>query len=277
MPALAPLHPVIVHFVIALGVVGVLLRILSLLKRDTWMTPAATALIVLAAIAAVPAAKSGVEAHGPAERVPGARAAVQKHEHDGERARNILLALGAIELIALALRSRAGVARGLHAASALVGLVAAYQLYETGEHGGELVYSYAGGVGTRTGATADVQRLLIAGLYHQARAARDSGRADEAARLTSELVQQMPGDPMVGLLAVESQIKDRKDAAGAIAALRAAAGPTDQQMFVVRRGTLLADAFVALGQTDSARAVLTDLKGKFPQARSVQAALDKLK
>jgi hypothetical protein len=32
-------------------------------------------------------------------------------------------------------------------------------LYEAGEHGADLVYGYAGGVGTRYGDTADVTRL----------------------------------------------------------------------------------------------------------------------
>lgn len=277
MPPIAELHPVIVHFVIALGVVGVVLRILSLFPFGKWARGGATALLVLAAIASWPAVKSGTDAHGPAERVPGAREAVQKHEHDGERARNILSAVALLEIAALALRKKEAVARGLLYASALAGVVAAYQIYETGEHGGELVYEYAGGVGTRSGNPADVQNLLVAGLFHEARIARDSGRLEEAARLTAELKRQRPTDPMVSLLALESQLKDSKDAAGALAGLRTVDGPADQAMFASRRGTLMADAFVALDQRDSARALLTALAAKYPQSRSVKAALDKLK
>jgi uncharacterized membrane protein len=277
MPSIAEFHPIIVHFVIALGVVGVGLRILSLLKFGAWARYSATLLLVIAAVGSWAAAKSGEQAHGPAERIPGAREMVQKHEHDGERARNVLLFVGALELAALALRKRESVSRGLMMVSAVAGVVAAYMVYEAGEHGGELVYEYAGGVGTRSGKPEDVQRLLIAGLYHQARMARDSGRAEEAARLTAEIVRQRPNDPMVSLLGIESQLKDSKDAAGAIVALRALQGPADQPMFGVRKGLMLSDAFVALNQPDTARALLKELATKFPESRGVKAAIEKLK
>ncbi len=277
MPPLSELHPVIVHFVIALGVVGVALRILSFFPFGQWAKHGATALLLIAATGGWFAVKSGDAAHGLAERIPGVREAVQKHEHDGERARNVLGVVALLEVAALLFRKKESAAKGLMAASALVGLGAAYQIYETGEHGGQLVYEYAGGVGTRTGNTADIQRLLVAGLYHQARIARDSGRSEEAARLTAELLRQRPTDVMVSLLGIESQLKDSKDAAGALAVARNLQGPTDQPQFVVRRGTLMADAYVALNQRDSARALLTDLVAKFPQSRGAKAALDKLK
>ena len=90
-----------------------------------------------------------MDAHGPAERVPGAREAVQEHEHWGNRSRNILIVLAGLEALVLIWSShRAG--RVFKLLSAGTGLVAGFFLYETGEHGGELVYSYAGGVG-RTG------------------------------------------------------------------------------------------------------------------------------
>jgi uncharacterized membrane protein len=277
MPPLSELHPIVVHFVIALGIVGVALRIISFFPFGQWARYGATALLLIAAAGGYFAVKSGDAAHALAERIPGVREAVQKHEHDGERTRNILGIVALLEVAALVFRKRESAAKGLMAVSAVVGLGAAYLIYETSEHGGELVYEYAGGVGTRTGNTADVQRLLVAGLYHQARIARDSGRSDEAARLTAELLRQRPNDPMVALLGVESQLKDGKDAAGALAAARALTGPPDQPMFASRRGTLMADAYVALNQRDSARALLTDLLAKYPQSRGVKAALEKLK
>ena len=56
-------------------------------------------------------------------------------------------------------------------------------VYETSEHGGELVYSYAGGLGIRTGDEKDIERLLLAGYYNQAMADRKAGRSDSAAQL----------------------------------------------------------------------------------------------
>ncbi len=278
MGTLAELHPIVVHFVIALGLVGIGLRVLSLLPFAPWSRHSATALLLAAAVAGVVAAKSGEEAHGPAERIPGAREAVKEHEESGETARNALLAIAALEIAGLALRRKEKVARGLMFASALVGLGGAFAIYEAGEHGGELVYEYAGGVGTRSGDAGDVQNLLVAGLYNQAKVAREAGRAEEAARLTDELKRQRPDDPSVTLLAAESQLKDRNDAAGALASLKAMQLPAEPPRFIdARRGMISADAYVALGQPDSARAVLTALLAKYPDARQVKAALEKLK
>ena len=173
MPSLAPFHPVIVHFAIALAVAGVLLRCLSFSGRVAWAGPAAAALLLTGALAVAAAARSGLEAHGPVERVPGSAQAVGEHEEWGNRTYRAFVVVGLLELLALALRSR-GYAKPLLVASALVGVGGLLLLYEAGEHGGELVYSYAGGIGIRSGAPEDVGRLLLAGLYHQAQLDRKS-------------------------------------------------------------------------------------------------------
>ena len=277
MPPIGELHPIVVHFVVALGLVGIVFRILSLLPFGKWATHAATVLIVMAAGASVLAVKSGAASHGPAERIPGARPLVQEHEELGEKARTVLLVLAALELIGLATRRREKMARGLAIASAVVGLPTAGLIYGASKHGGELVYDYAGGVGTLRSDTAGVARLLVAGLFHQARMAREAGRGAEAARLTAELVAQRPNDPMVALLGIESQLKDKSDAAGALTSLRGMTLPADQPMLATRRTMLMADGYVALGHRDSALAVLTALKAANPNARGVQEAIDKLK
>jgi len=80
MPSLAAFHPPIVHFAIGLLVAGVLLRCLSLTGRAGWSGPAAAALLLTGALASVAAARSGTDAHGPVERVPGSAPAVVAHE-----------------------------------------------------------------------------------------------------------------------------------------------------------------------------------------------------
>ena len=277
MPDIGSLHPQIVHFVIVLGVVGVILRLVSFTPFFTWSREAAMPFLVAAAVAGFAATKSGDDAHSLPERIPGAREAVHDHEESGELARNILLAIALLEVGAFALRKKnERVARGLLAASGLAGLFAFYAIYEAGEHGGEVVYEYAGGVGTRSGDPEDVQRLLVAGLYNQARIAREAGRLDEAARLTEELARQRPDDDNVRFLAIESQLKDRNDAAGALAAVAALQGDPENSFFAMRRGVLMSDAYVALGHPDSARAVLTMLAERFPDSRVIQGALEKL-
>jgi uncharacterized membrane protein len=276
MPNIAALHPQVVHFVIALGLLGVLLRVISLLGRGAWLNPAAATLLILAAGAGVVAQQSGTDAHGPVERVPGAREAVQEHEEWGKRTRNVLLAVGVLEVLGLLVATR-GAGKVIRGASALVGLGAAVCIYEAGDHGGDLVYNYAGGIGLRSGDQGDVKRLLVAGLYHEARLARDSGRAEEAARLTDQLLLLQPDDPTVRFLAIESKLRDRKDPQGALNDLAQMQVAPDDPRLATRRGMLMAQALQATGQTDSARAVLTALAQKFPQSQAVKAALDKLK
>jgi uncharacterized membrane protein len=277
MPDIGVFHPQIVHFVIVLGIAGVVLRLLSFTPIFPWSRQAALPFLVAAAVAGFAATRSGDDAHGLPERIPGAREAVHEHEETGERARNILLAVALLEVAAFALGKRnERLSRGLVVASGVVGLVALWALYEAGEHGGEVVYEYAGGVGTRSGEPEDVQQLLVAGLYHQARAAREAGRPDEAARLTEELGRQRPDDGGVRFLVIESQLKDRNDAAGALATLRGLQAPPDDRFFEARRGLLMSEAYVALGHADSAKAVLTALAQQFPESRMIKGALEKL-
>lgn len=275
MPNIAPFHPQLVHFVLALGALGILLRVISLAGRGAWLNQAAATLIILSAGASIFAARSGMDAHGPAERVPGAREAVQEHEHWGNRSRNILIVLAGLEALVLIWSShRAG--RVLKLLSAGTGLVAGFFLYEAGEHGGELVYSYAGGVGLRTGDPADLSNLLVAALYHNARLHRDSGRAEDAARLTDELARIRPDDPTVKFLVIESKLRDRKDPQGALADLRMMPVAPDDTRLAPRHGLLTAEAYGAAGHSDSAKTVLTELATRFPNNRAVKEALAKL-
>lgn len=278
MPDIGVFHPQIVHFVVALLIVGVIARLLSLLplpKALAFVSPMAAVLILLGTLAAVAAVKSGDDAHGPAERVPGARAAVVEHEEWGERTRNAFLWIAGFELLALAVASRQRVRKAVHVVTALGGIAGLWVLYETTEHGGEVVYAYAGGVGTRSGEPEDVRRLLVAGLYHNLQAARREERGEDAARLTDELLRQMPGDPDVRFLAIESKLRDRDDARGALADL-AALPSGDNTRLESRRTTLIVESYRALGAMDSASATIADLQRRFPDDRRVQQTVARL-
>lgn len=280
MPDMAVFHPQIVHFVIALLFVGVIARVVSVLplgelgKKLGFASPMATLLIVIGTIASVAAVKSGDDAHGPAERVPGAREAVIEHEEWGERARNAFLAIAVLELIALGLHAKPA-AKWLKIGSAIAGLGGLFVLYETGEHGGELVYSYAGGVGIRSGDTTDVQRLLVAGLYHNVQADRRAGRKESAARLVDELARRMPDDATVRWMVLESRITDRGDAAGALLALDSITPGSDNRA-KMQKGMLTAQALEALGNGDSALKVLEALRADFPQSPRLLEAIERL-
>jgi hypothetical protein len=149
---------------------------------------------------------------------------VVEHEEWGIRTRNMFFIVMAVEAVALALwRSPRG--RLAYATSGVLGLVGMFCLYEAGEHGGQLVYSYAGGVGIRSGDPADVSRLLLAGLYNGAQAERKAGRLDEASKLMTLAAERHPNDAEVQLAASESLLIDRKDPRAAIEKLRSIQPP----------------------------------------------------
>jgi uncharacterized membrane protein len=280
MPNIASFHPQIVHFVIALLFVGIAFRIVSLTGRLKFTDYGATTLILIGTVAALLAVKSGKDAHGPVERIPGAREAVIEHEEYGESARNVFLGVAVIELIALGLARKESLrryTRWAHAASACLGLFGAIPLFEAAEHGGELVYSYAGGPGLRSGDPQDVQRLLLAGLYNQSRVDRREKRPADAAALVSEMVKRFPNDTSVQFLRVESLLLDTKDYPAALAALNELTVPQTDARLAPRHATMKADVYLAMGNADSARAVLSRAAAAFPQNPRLKAKLDSIK
>lgn len=280
MPTIGQFHPQIVHFAVALLFAGVVARLISLTGKLKFTDHGAATLLIAGTIAAVLAVRSGTDAHGPVERIPGAREAVIEHEEHGKTARNIFLVVAALEVVALGLARGASSRRFVRltqVASAVVGIVGGLQLYEAAEHGGELVYSYGGGPGLRTGNPKDVERLLLAGLYNQSREDRKAKRPADAAALVDLMVKRFPDDTTIRFLHVESLLLDSKDyrrALGAVDSISVA--PTDGRLRA-RQATLKADIYLALGQPDSARAALAPVVEAFPQNTRLKAKLDSIK
>jgi uncharacterized membrane protein len=274
MPNIGYMHPYVVHIVVGFVIAGCVLRIISLTGKWTWMNQAASTALILGAIAAFVAWRSGVDAHGPAERVPGARAAVIEHEEWGERARNLFLLIAAVEVVGLVVPSRR---RWFNLASAALGACGLFVIYETAEHGGDLVYSHAGGVGLRTGEPEDVGNLLRAGLYHQAMLDRREKHPEAAARLFAEMKERWSSDEEVLVLAADSKLRDAGDPTGALADVDAII-PSLQDARIKRNATLVrAYAFLGLGQKDSARAVVERLAAENPTNARYRALADSIR
>jgi uncharacterized membrane protein len=129
---MAALHPQIVHFTIVLAIVGVAFRIVSLFGRPAFAGPARRRCSFPRRL--VVSVRSGTAAHGP---VSALRRASCRHGARGVGERNaiMLLTLG-IELLGL----RSGSPKKLvRLAAAVVGVAAVFSVYETAEHGGDLV------------------------------------------------------------------------------------------------------------------------------------------
>jgi uncharacterized membrane protein len=279
MPNIGEYHPVIVHFAIALVVTGVIFRWISLSGRAAFTGPAAATLLLVGALATVVAVQSGTDAHGPVERIPGARQAVIDHEEAGEWARNVFLVLAALELIALIVRRRnLNVARGALWGSAIVGVFGLSAMYKAGARGGDVVYRYAGGIGIRHGDSADVTRLYLAALYQSAQQARAQHDSARAAQLFADLARQFPADTNVRLLAIESLIRDQKNGREALAALSRIEVRPDDRRLRLRVAFLRADAYVAAGQPDAARSSLQQLARDFPDMQQrIEARIAQIK
>jgi uncharacterized membrane protein len=283
MPNLAAFHPQIVHFVIGLLIVGVAMRVVSLTGKLKFTSPAALTLILIGTAAAWFAVKSGIDAHGPVERIPGVRDIVVHHEEVAIFTRNVFFVVALIELIAFAMLFKESVARHarwVYATSALVGLFGLTRLYEAAEHGGEIVYSYGGGPGLRTGKPEDTERLLVAGLYNQAMADRKAGRKAEAAELIATMARRFPRDVTVQLLNAESLLLDTANLPAAIVAIDATQVPPADARLTARKATIKADILLAMGQPALARTALSEAiaaLGVAPQANRLKAKLDSIK
>lgn len=279
MSEFAQLHPQAVHFAIALLFAGVGFRVLSLFGRPKFADGAALTLLLVGTVAMLVAFESGHDAHGPIERIPGVRAAVVEHETAAEYVHDIFVGVVILELIALGMLLNAKTAayqRYVRIASALVGLFGLTTLYRTADLGGQLVYNYAGGPGLRSGEPADIQRLLIAGLYTQSLEDRKAGRKEDAARLIEEMARRAPTDTTVHFLRVESLLRDRENPTAALALVDSLTFAPDDARNGSRRAGLRADIFLALQQPDSAKAALDAAIAAFPQNARLKARRDSM-
>jgi uncharacterized membrane protein len=272
MDTLGFYHPIVVHFALGLLTAGVLFRLASLIGRLSFTGPAARVLLLVGTVAAAASVTTGTAAHGPVERVPGSAAAVGEHEEWAERARNAFLLVLVVEVGALVLR-RWGRERAALAASAIIGIGALLCLTYAGYLGGRLVYSYAGGVGIRSGDPADLDRLMVAAIYHRSQADRKAGQGPDAARLLEEAGRRYPGDTGIQLLVAESKLLDLKDPAAAVEMLSHLSIPKEDRRLRMRHGLLTADALEAAGQKDAARAFLQGLSSDYPDNERIRKRL----
>ncbi len=266
-------HPQIVHLAIGLAFAGVGFRLLALTRKAPFAGPAATTLILIATLACFAAVHTGILAHGPVEQIPGVRPAVVEHEEWGERTRNLFVVISLFEIAALLLtrrqHPRAAIVSIAAAVAGLGGLVA---IYETAGHGGELVYSYAGGVGIRTGRPEDVNRLFVAGAYQQALLDRREGRSDEAMALVELAAGRFPGNLDLQLLAAEWTTEVKRDPAFALSRLDALQIPAENSRARIRAGLARAVRASRAEQQGRRPGRAANAAGRVPAERAGQAS-----
>lgn len=139
-----PLHPAVVHFVVALGFLALFFELITLHPKARQLAPVVPILLLLAAGAAVAAVLSGEAAHDEAVIPPAAKALVEQHEELGEKVMVGLIVLAVLRLILWRLERLASWVRVVWL---LLLMAAAVAVGYNGKLGGELVFQH--GVGTQ--------------------------------------------------------------------------------------------------------------------------------
>lgn len=140
----ATLHPMLVHFPIALIIAAFAFDLAALVTRRPSFSSAALYTSALATLGAVAAYMSGEPAEEAAERIPGIEAVLERHEDLGKLLMFAAIALLAIRLVIVWRRWHEQVAARAVTAALSLGLV--FLVGVTGFYGGKLVYEHGAGV-----------------------------------------------------------------------------------------------------------------------------------
>ena len=170
IPFPEPLHPAVVHFPIALLLLGAAVAVLAIFVRRWHFPLFAAVLLSLGAIGAVAATVTGEEEEEKVEHaIPSAEPLLEEHAEWGERARNagIVAALLAV-LAAIAANKPVG-GRMLSVLTACAALVAGYCVAQAGHFGGELVYRHGAGVALDRGPNSGESVLPARGEHEEER------------------------------------------------------------------------------------------------------------
>ncbi|HEX2984010.1 MAG TPA: DUF2231 domain-containing protein [Ignavibacteriales bacterium] len=148
LPEWAPnLHPLLIHFPIVLLIAAVLFDTAGLfMKKNSWLQKASLILYLFGTIGVVAAVLSG-DAAKESLNIPNAVAPhVEHHEEWAETTLYFFVIYTAARLLIFFFMN--SLRKAFLVIAVLIGYVGLYFLYETGDHGAELVYGY--GLGTKT-------------------------------------------------------------------------------------------------------------------------------
>lgn len=147
IPFPEPLHPAVVHFPVALLLLGAFVAVLAVVIRRWHLPLFAAILLSLGAVGAMVAVVTGEEEEEKVEHaIPAAEPVLEEHAHWGEGARNAGIIAALLAVVAAVLVKKPVGGRVLSALTACVALVAAYYVAQAGHYGGDLVYRHGAGV-----------------------------------------------------------------------------------------------------------------------------------
>jgi len=143
MPIDIPIHPMLVHFPIALLIVGFLAELAGLLLRKDWLARAALLLLVLGTLGAVSAVLTGQREEDRIVETPAIEHTLEEHEEAGEFTMWFFVVIAAARIFTAWRKNLPKAVSWVVLVAWLAGLGA---ITKTAWHGGHLVYKYGAGV-----------------------------------------------------------------------------------------------------------------------------------
>ncbi len=139
-----PVHPIFVHFTIALLIGSCLLLLGHVFFHPEWLRRALLLFLIPGTIASFGAVRSGQQDEALSKNIPEIHAAIEQHEEAGERVRLYFGILSVVVLVLLYLKKmELSAVRWLLGLLAIAGILLVYQ---AGDFGGKLVYQRGAGV-----------------------------------------------------------------------------------------------------------------------------------
>ncbi len=148
----SPLHPAVVHFPVALLILGAFASVLAVFFRRWSLPVVAAVLLGLGALGSFAAMVTGEQDEERAETVA-PEALLEQHEDAASQARLAAIVATFFACVSVALARRPIIARAVGAAAAVVAISAAFLVARTGHLGGRLVYDYGAGIHPVTAAS----------------------------------------------------------------------------------------------------------------------------
>ncbi len=143
MPGTEYIHPMIVHFPIALILVGFLFEVFGMLSKKEFYSKSAFLLLLLGAAGVIAAYITGNRAGDGLSEVGSLKQALESHEDSALVTVVLIGAVAAARIVMVATKRFSGALRWSAVALYFVGVLS---IIRTGHLGGTLVYRHAAGV-----------------------------------------------------------------------------------------------------------------------------------